>query len=127
MICTQGDVEATFYFTGTFASKYPKSLELVNDNGHEVGSHGYSHHLKHSFDLLTREQQYVHLSKSKSVLESVVGPIKSFRAPALRISDETIPILQKLGFETDSSVSSQRFDGPFTFGSKRKIKWLLSS
>ena len=39
------DISATFYFTGTFAERFPKSVKLVNDNGHEVGSHGYSHEI----------------------------------------------------------------------------------
>ena len=125
-IYSKYDIEATFYFTGTFASSFPKSVKLVHDNGHEIGSHGHSHHLHHSFDIMSTNQQYVHLTKSKRVIEELVGPIEAFRAPALRISNNTIPILERLGFKTDSSVSSQRFDGPFTFGSGRKIKWLVA-
>ena len=37
------DVEATFYFTGTFAEQSPESIELVKDHGHEIGCHGYDH------------------------------------------------------------------------------------
>jgi len=44
----------------------------------------------------------------------------------LRINEDTVRALEKTGFKTDSSVASQRFDGPFTFGSKKKLKWLLA-
>ena len=44
----------------------------------------------------------------------------------LRINEDTVRALEEAGFKTDSSVSSQRFDGPFTFGAKRKLKWLYA-
>jgi len=60
------------------------------------------------------------------ILEKEVGEIQSFRAPALRINSDTIKMLEKLGFKTDSSVAPQRFDGPLSFGSKRKLNWLFA-
>ena len=120
------DVEGTFYFTGTFAEKFPESVQLVKDHGHEVASHGYSHSVDHAFDVLSNKDQYVHLSKSKRVLEGIAGRVQSFRAPALRLGEYTPKILEKLGFKTDSSVASQRFDGPFTFGASNKLKWLTT-
>ncbi|MDP3104346.1 MAG: hypothetical protein Q8M95_07045 [Candidatus Methanoperedens sp.] len=56
----------------------------------------------------------------------IPGNIRDFRAPALRINESTIHALEKTGFNTDSSIASQRFDGPLTFGSKRKLKWLAA-
>ena len=120
------DVESTFYFTGTFANKFPESVQSVIDHGHEVGCHGYSHQPQHAFDLLEPKQQYLHLVKAKKEIESISGTIEAFRAPALRLGNHTIPILEKVGFKTDSSVASQRFDGPLTFGSLKKLKWLTS-
>ena len=68
----------------------------------------------------------MHLYNANRVIEKISGPIESFRAPALRINHSTFPILEKLGFKTDSSIASQRFDGPLTFGSLRKLNWLLA-
>lgn len=120
------DVESTFYFTGTFAKNFPDSVQKVIDNGHEVGCHGYSHHPHHAFDVLTPKEQYIHLLKAKKEIESISGRIEAFRAPALRLGTQTLTILENLGFRTDSSVASQRFDGPLTFGSLEKLKWLSS-
>jgi len=118
------NVKGTFYFTGRFAEQFPNSVIDVAKKGHEVGCHGYIHEPKYSFDRISPKQQFLHLYKSKSLIEELIGPIEAFRAPALRLGDYTISILEKLGFRTDSSVASQRFDGPFSFGSIRKLSWL---
>ena len=120
------DVEATFYFTGTFAEQSPESIELVKAHGHEIGCHGYDHSPGRAFDVLSYEEQVNDLKKAKQIIEEVAGKIVSFRAPALRINEDTVKALEDTGFETDSSICSQRFDGPFTFGSKRKLKWLFA-
>ncbi|MDW7775639.1 MAG: polysaccharide deacetylase family protein [Methanosarcinales archaeon] len=118
------DVTSTFYFTGMFAEDCPESIDLVKDHGHEIGCHGYDHSPQRAFDILNFEEQVTELKKAKSVIESNAGRITSFRAPALRLNNDTIRALEKTGFTTDSSVASQRFDGPMTFGSKEKLKWL---
>jgi peptidoglycan/xylan/chitin deacetylase (PgdA/CDA1 family) len=120
------DLSSTFYFTGMFAEQSPESMELIKDYGHEIGCHGYNHSPDHAFDILSLEEQVADLKRAKSVIEPVAGKITSFRAPALRINNNTIYALEKTGFSTDSSVASQRFDGPMTFGSKKKLKWLTA-
>lgn len=118
------DVSSTFYFTGMFAEQSPDSMELVKDYGHEVGCHGYDHSPQRALNLLSLEEQVVELNKAKSAIEPIAGKITSFRAPALRVNQYTVRALEETGFRTDSSVASQRFDGPLTFGSKEKLKWL---
>jgi peptidoglycan/xylan/chitin deacetylase (PgdA/CDA1 family) len=120
------DVISTFYFTGKFAEASPDSLELVKEAGHEIGCHGYDHLPHRAFDLLSLVEQKEELVKAKTAIESVAGKLSSFRAPALRINEFTVKALEDTGFSSDSSVASQRFDGPFTFGSKRKLKWLFA-
>jgi len=60
------------------------------------------------------------------LIESIAGKIESFRAPVLRLNGDTVKALEENGFTSDSSICSQRFDGPFTFGSKKKLKWLFA-
>jgi hypothetical protein len=107
-----------------FAEDSPESVELVKDHGHEIGCHGYDHSPQRAFDILNFEEQVTELQKAKSVIESSAGRITSFRAPALRVNEYTVRALEKTGFKTDSSIASQRFDGPMSFGSKEKLKWL---
>ena len=120
------DVQGTFYFTGKMAEMFPEAIELVMGYGHEIGCHGYDHSPEKAFDLLSYDEQLKELRKAKTVIEGVAGRIESFRAPMLRINEDTVRALEEAGFKTDSSVSSQRFDGPFTFGAKRKLKWLYA-
>ena len=121
------DVKATFYFTGEFVELSPEALDTVADHDHEIGCHGYDHTPDRAFDILSYEEQLMELKRAKRLIENTSGKkIRSFRAPMLRINEDTVRALEKVGFKTDSSVCPQRFDGPFTFGSKRKIGWLLA-
>ena len=120
------DIKGTFYFTGEMAEAFPEAIELVKAWGHEIGCHGYDHSPERAFDVLGYDEQIAELMRAKKVIEKVAGKIESFRAPALRINEDTIRALEETGFTSDSSVCSQRFDGPFTFGSKRKLKWLFA-
>ena len=120
------DVCATFYFTGTFAEQSPESVELVQAHGHEVGCHGYDHSPGRALDLLGLKEQIVEMKKGKKAIEDVAGSVTSFRAPALRINQHSVRALEKTGFTSDSSIASQRFDGPFTFGARKKLGWLIA-
>lgn len=104
----------------------PDSIDLVKAYGHEIGCHSYSHAENKALDLLSYEEQLNELRKAKKVIESIAGKIESFRAPALRLNEDTVKALEETGFTSDSSICPQRFDGPFTFGSKRKLKWLFA-
>jgi peptidoglycan-N-acetylglucosamine deacetylase len=119
-------VKSTFYFTGDFVEIKPEAVELVKEYGHEIGCHGYTHDIDKAFDVLTFEEQVDHLTRAKKIIESISGPIRAFKAPALRINEYTIQALETTGFSIDSSVASQRFDGPMSFGSKKKLKWMVS-
>jgi peptidoglycan/xylan/chitin deacetylase (PgdA/CDA1 family) len=125
-VLSKHEVKSTFYFTGTFCEQSPQSVDLVKDHGHEIGCHGYDHSPNRAFDLLTYEEQVCELKKAKKIIEPIAGKITSFRAPALRLNSFTVSALEDTGFTTDSSVASQRFDGPMSFGAKGKLKWLIA-
>ncbi len=119
------NIKTTFFFTGHIAKLYPEVVRMVIPYGHEIGSHGYTHDHKHSFDLLTFEKQKQYILKSKNILEDISGErIVSFRAPALRVQKETAKALLESGFIVDSSISSQRLDMFMSFGIKNKINWI---
>ena len=120
------DIKCTFYFTGRMAEMVPEAVELVVEHGHDFGCHGYDHSSDRAFDLMGLDEQIAEMTKAKDVLERLAGKISDFRAPALRINEYTIKALEQTGFNTDSSIASQRFDGPLTFGSKKKLKWLVA-
>lgn len=123
----QYGVKSTFFFTGTLAEKFPEIVKMILHDGHEVASHGYSHEIDKAFDVLPYSKQVEHLKTSKKLLESISGQeVISFRAPALRVNNQTPKALIETGFKIDSSIASQRFDMFFSFGSRKKLSWLTA-
>ena len=120
-------IKTTFFFTGYIAEKYPDIVKMIVPYGHEVASHGYSHRANQAFDILPLKKQIEHLKKSKRILEDISGQeVISFRAPSARVNKDTAIALKDTGFKIDSSVASQRFDMFLSFGSLKKLNWLLA-
>ena len=121
------EIKTTFFFTGYIAKLYPEIVKMIIPYGHEVGSHGLSHKKEDGFDLLPLKAQIYHLRESKKILEDISGQgVISFRSPALRVSRNTSRALIEAGYKIDSSVASQRFDMFFSFGSLKKLNWLIA-
>lgn len=121
------DVKATFFFTGHIAKLYPEVVKMVVPYGHEIGSHGLTHEVDQAFDVLSLKEQIEHLSISKRILEDISGEeVISFRAPAARVNFNIPIALEEAGYKIDSSVSSQRLDMFFSFGSIKKLNWIFA-
>lgn len=119
------DVQCTFFFTGYIAKLYPEIVKMVLPYGHEVGSHGLSHTKENGFDVMPLKKQIKHLKESKQILEDISGgEVISFRAPALRVNNDTANALIESNYRIDSSVASQRFDMFMSFGGIKKLNWL---
>jgi polysaccharide deacetylase family protein (PEP-CTERM system associated) len=101
------DTRATFFVLGWVAQRHPELVRTIRDAGHEIASHGMWH--RRVFHL-TPAQFEADLRESRDLLTSIVGaPPTAFRAPEWSIDAErrewAYPILAKLGFRDDSSVS----------------------
>ena len=98
-------VKATFFVLGWVAEKFPDSISLIHNYGHEIASHSYSHRLVYK---LTPEQFREDTYKSKSILEDITGEaVIGYRAPSFSITPDSQwawEILQELGFKYSSSV-----------------------
>lgn len=123
----QYNVKATFFYTGRIATLYPEVVKMAQAAGHEIGSHGLTHEVEQAFDVLPLKEQVNHLKRSKAILEDISGQeVISFRAPAARVNYDLPLALEEAGFKVDSSVSSQRLDMMFSFGSIKKLNWLVA-
>ena len=121
------NVKSTFFFTGYMAKLYPEVVKMIIPYGHEVGSHGLSHKKEHGFDVMILKDQIEHLTESKKILEDLCQEeVISFRAPALRVNNDTTIALAESGFKIDSSVASQRFDMFMSFGGLKKLNWITA-
>jgi len=120
-------IKSTFFFTGYIAKLYPDIVKMIIKDGHEVASHGKSHLKENGFDIMPFEKQKRHLEESKKLLEDISGQeVISFRAPALRVNENTPRALIETGYKIDSSIASQRFDFFLSFGGLKKLKWLFA-
>jgi hypothetical protein len=116
-----------FFYTGYIAKLYPNVVRLAADKGHEIGCHGLSHKAELAFDTLQLDEQIRHLTEAKKILEDISGnEVISFRAPALRVNNDTPVALSSAGFKIDSSIASQRFDMFLSHGSKLKLRCLFA-
>ncbi len=123
----KNNIKSTFFITGYIAQLYPGVVKMIADNGHEVACHGLTHEVEKAFDTLSLEDQISHLKEAKKILEDISNQeVISFRAPALRVNKDTPRALEEAGFKIDSSISPQRLDFFFSFGSIEKIKRLIS-
>ena len=73
------DVKATFFITGRFAEKFPDLVKEIAADGHEIGSHGYSHP---HHDQISTEENLKDILKGESVLQPLIGKKPLLFAPA---------------------------------------------
>lgn len=97
-------VKATFFTLGYIADKFPNLIKHIHDNGHEIGTHSYSH-----IDLrrITKEEFKVDLLRSIQSIEKITGEkVLGFRAPFFSIDRNNFWIFDVLRqyLKYDSSV-----------------------
>jgi peptidoglycan/xylan/chitin deacetylase (PgdA/CDA1 family) len=112
-ILDERDIKAMFFIAGKFAEEYEDVIKDIHSKGHEVGCHGYSHGLDvdENFIELDIKEQKERIEKSSRILKGITGEdVKIFRAPYAKANHGTIRVLESLGYECDSSVTSMRFD-----------------
>ena len=98
-------VRATFFTLGWVAERSPGLVRKIQQAGHEVASHGYSHQLVYT---QTPEVFREETRKSKAILEDITGEaITGYRAASYSITAQSrwaLDILAEEGFTWDSSI-----------------------
>ena len=98
------NVKATFFTLGYIAEKFPNLIKKIHDEGHELGSHTYSH-----MDLrkVSKEEFEKDLVKSITIIEKTSGQkVLGFRAPFFSINYDNFWVFDVLRkyFKYDSSI-----------------------
>lgn len=94
-------IRATFFVVGELAEILKPVLRSLEQAGHEIASHTYSHRrpLTISSDDFEKE-----LVQSKMVLESVIdGKVSGFRAPCFSMDRDCLEKVRAAGYNYDSS------------------------
>ena len=97
-------VKATFFVVGYFAEKFPKLINEIQEEGHEIGSHSFSHIDLRKTSKIEIEKDLI---KSFDVLENVTGEkVIGFRAPFFSIDSNNSWVLSFLRkhVKYDSSI-----------------------
>ena len=101
----------TFFFVAREAQQVPSYPRILREAGHEIGCHGLTHGNEEEYDSMPLGMQEEYLEKASGVLGSLGDcKIVSFRGPRVKVSGPTLKILSRMGYLTDSTVCSQRFD-----------------
>lgn len=98
-------VKGTFFVQGRVAETFPRLVETLVLEGHEVQSHGYSHRALFEMD---RRELREELERAKQTVEDASGTrVRAFRAQDFSILSTNLwalEVLAEVGFEIDSSI-----------------------
>lgn len=90
-ILREHQVDATFFFIGVHALKYPNAVKYASDNNMVVGNHSWSHR-----SLIGRGPEIIRdeIAKTNDYLSSITdAPVTVFRPPFGHVNDQLINIV----------------------------------
>ncbi|GBF34200.1 polysaccharide deacetylase [Desulfocucumis palustris] len=77
-ILKENNVKSTFFMGGTWVKKFPDLTKKIHLQGHEIGSHGYSH--PHP-DSLSKSANIKEIEKAEGVIYEAIGVRTDLFAP----------------------------------------------
>lgn len=88
-------VKCTFFIVGEWAEKFPESVALIAEHGHEIANHSYAHD---HYSSWSKEQILADIEKCDNLLESITG-IKPtlFRAAYGEYNDNVVLACENSG------------------------------
>ena len=99
------DTRATFFVLGWIAERVPDLVREIEQRGHEIATHGYSHTV---LTEMTPEAFEMDLCRALAVTQPCISQaILGFRAPSFSVTRKTLwalDILAKHGIKYDSSI-----------------------
>jgi peptidoglycan/xylan/chitin deacetylase (PgdA/CDA1 family) len=105
----------TFFLPAWCMERYPRAVEQILDDGHEIGHHHYLH--EHANTMNAETERYW-FQRSKEVIISMTGqPPRGYRAATYRFSRNTLDILIDEGIRYDASLFGD--DVPYVIANAR--------
>ena len=97
-VLNEHQTKATFFFDGSWAKKNPDLAKMIQEAGHEIGNHAYSHpDLKQRSVAQTKEE----LQKTNDVIKATLGITpKWFAPPSGSFNEATIQVADQLDMKT---------------------------
>lgn len=104
-ILQRKNIKCTFFCLGWVVEKYPELIKKIDNSGHEIASHTYSHQLVYEQNEKSFKKD---VERSIKLIEDTLGKkVKFFRAPGFSVTENTkwaFDILSELGIEVDFSI-----------------------
>jgi peptidoglycan/xylan/chitin deacetylase (PgdA/CDA1 family) len=98
-LLAERSIAGTFFTTGEVARRYPRVIERIVADGHELACHGMTHR---AFTRLSRDDARAEIEESAEILRRFAS-VTSFRAPYLQFPSEYLELLERSRFTLDSS------------------------
>jgi polysaccharide deacetylase family protein (PEP-CTERM system associated) len=98
-------VRATFFILTWNVERFPELVQQIDQDGHEIATHGYHHHLIYE---QTPDEFRADVVRSLHILQGLTGKkVLGYRAPSFSITRQSLwalDILLDLGLAYDSSI-----------------------
>ncbi len=92
------DVKVTFFVGGCWASKNIELLKQIQEDGHEIGNHGY-YHKDHKYLNKERNEEEIYINH-KVVKENLGIDMNLFAPPSGSYNNLTLEVANNLGYKT---------------------------
>lgn len=103
-LAKQAGIPVTCFATGDVARKYPKIMQKIVEDGHELGCHGDTHK---RFSTMDEAEARAEIANASATLRAW-GDVTSFRAPNLDFPERYMPLLAEHGYRLDSSLAAYK-------------------
>ncbi len=84
----QYNAKATFFCIGKNIENHPDILKKIDDSGHIIGNHSYSH--SHFFDFYRKDRVIDELEKTNAIIEKIIGKKANFFRPPYGVTNPSI-------------------------------------
>jgi glycosyltransferase involved in cell wall biosynthesis len=110
----ENSIPSTCFVQGNLIQEFKKSLHKLEEEGHELGVHGYHHELWGGQPWFLKDEWVPPIKRwellkalRKEIIEEDFKTMQVFRVPNMVADAATLKMLPEFGFTLDSSGSSQ--------------------
>ena len=96
------DMRQTFFLPAWCIERYPRAVELILKDGHEIAHHHYLH--EHANEMPADEERYWFERSVDAIVKATGRPPAGYRAATYRFSRNTLDILIDHGLAYDASL-----------------------
>lgn len=95
-------MKQTFFLPAWCMERYPKAVEIILKDGHEIAHHGYLH--EHPNELPPEKERYWMQRSSEVIIKMTGQKPRGIRSPVYKFSVNTLDFLVEDGFTYDASL-----------------------